>query len=207
MLVGLFVGCSGKEVDESNPAALFKEAEEEAKSDRYQMAIDKFRIVKNKFPYSKESIEAQLRIADIYFMQESYPEAAASYETFRDLHPKHEKTPYAMFRIAKSYFSDLPGTVARDLTTATKALEAYNDFVKRFPGAPEVADAQKDVGEIRKTLAEKELYIAEFYLKRSHPESAQPRLKKIVEMYPETAAAKEAQNKLGTISGRTKESK
>src|SRR4051794_12993325 len=101
-------GCSSAPVDENDPASLLKEAEEEIQSDHYQMAIDKLRAIKNKFPYSKFAVDAQLRIADVYFLQESFAEAATSYESFRDLHPKHEKVGYAMFKAAKSYFNDIP---------------------------------------------------------------------------------------------------
>src|SRR6476619_147606 len=101
-------GCSGKAIDENDPAALYKDAEDDIKNDHYQIAIDKLRSIRNKFPYSKYAVDAQLRLADVYFLQEDFAEAAAAYETFRDLHPKHEKTSYAMFRIGKSYYKDSP---------------------------------------------------------------------------------------------------
>jgi outer membrane protein assembly factor BamD len=79
------------------------------------------------------------------------------------LHPKHPKVAYAMFRIGLSYFNDLPSTVARDLTDASKAQDAFNEFLRRFPTDPNAADARKDLADCRKELAEKELYIANFY--------------------------------------------
>ncbi|MGK5090159.1 outer membrane protein assembly factor BamD [Bdellovibrionota bacterium FG-2] len=196
------LGCAGKPVDENDPAALFKEAEEEIKGDHYQIAIEKLRVVKNKFPYSKFSIDAELRIADIYFLQESWGESAVSYESFRDLHPKHEKTAYAMFRVGKSYLNDVPGNVARDLTSAQKAVDAYGEFIKRFPNDGQLKEAQTDVSTLRKTLAEKELYIGNFYLKRDFLDSARPRFKKIIDLYPETPAATEAKAKIAKIDSK-----
>ena len=202
--LGSFTGCSGKAVDENDPGALYGEAEEEIKSDHFQLAVDKLRAVKNKFPYSKFSVDAQLRLADVYFMQESYAEAAAAYESFRDLHPKHEKAPYAMFRVGKSYFNDIPNPISRDMTPAQKALDGYQEFLHRYPQATDAAEAQKDVAQIRKLLAEKELYIANFYFKREFFESALPRFKKVIETYPETDAAKEAQGKVDKIGAQPK---
>ncbi|OFZ53082.1 MAG: hypothetical protein A2428_02555 [Bdellovibrionales bacterium RIFOXYC1_FULL_54_43] len=192
-------GCSGKQIDESDPAALYNDAEEELKSDHYQIAIDKFRVVKNKFPYSKYSVDAQLRIADVYFMEDSFAEAATAYESFRDLHPKHEKTAYAMFRIGKSYYNDIPSPISRDLTPAHRALAAYTDFLNKYPNAPEAAEARKDVVEIRRIMGEKELYIADFYFKRGYYRSSEERYKKVIELYPETEAANEARKKLTRI--------
>lgn len=199
-----YTGCSSVPVDESDPASLYRDAEEEIKSDHYQIAIDKLRVIKNKFPYSKYAVDAQLRIADVFFLQESFAEAAASYESFRDLHPKHEKTPYAMYRIAKSYFNDSPTNVARDLTPAKRALDAYQDFLRRFPNAPEINTAKTDIAEVRRLLADKELYVGEFYYKRDFYDSAKSRFEKTVELYPETEAAKTAQEKLKKIEEKQK---
>jgi len=201
ILVGaLMTGCSTVHVDENDPISLLNEAEQEIKSDHYLLAIDKLRIIKNKFPYSSAAVDAQLRIADVYFMQESYTESAASYEAFRDLHPKHEKTPYAMFRIGKSYYNDIPSTVARDLTPAQKAMEAYKNYLAHYPAGPDWTEAAKDIAEIRNLLAHKELSIGDFYYNRNFYDSAKPRYKKIIELYSDTQAGKQAQEKLALIT-------
>jgi outer membrane protein assembly factor BamD len=196
-------GCSGKSIDESDPAQLYKDAEEDIESDHYQLAIDKLRVVKNKFPYSKYATDAQLKIADVYYLQESYAEAASTYELFRDLHPKHEKTPYAMVRIGMSYYNDMPSTVARDLTSASRALDAFNEFVRRFPSAPEAAEARTHIAEVRKTLAQKELTIGDFYVREDQFDSARARYNKILALYPDTEVAKEAEAKLKKITGKS----
>lgn len=200
LLLCLFViGCAGKSIDENDPASLYNDAENEIKNDHYLIAIDKLRTIKNKFPYSKYSAEAQLRIADVYFMEESYTEAAVSYEAFRDLHPKHDKISYALFRIAKAYFKDIPSPLSRDLTPAQKAMDAYQDYLRRFPTGSDATEAKTDVKDIRNILADKELYIADFYFKRDYYSSSKPRYQKIIDTYPETKAAKEAALKLELI--------
>lgn len=197
-----FSGCSSTQVDPNDPASLMKDAEEDIQRDHYQIALDKLRTVKNKFPYSKYSLEAQIRMADVYFLQESFPEAAAAYETFIDLHPKHEKVPYALFRVAKSYLSDIPDPISRDMTPGQKALEAYNDFLRRFPSAPQAEEARKDLNSVRTQLADKELYVGDFYYKREGARAAKTRYIKLVQLYPETEAAKKAQKKLEGIEDR-----
>ncbi|MBC7693369.1 MAG: outer membrane protein assembly factor BamD [Methylotenera sp.] len=194
-----FSGCSGKAVTDEDPAVLYQEAEDDIKSDHFQIALDKLRVIKNKHPYSKQAVDAQLRIADVFFMQESFAEAAASYEAFKDLHPKHERVSYAMNRQSLSYYNDIPGNRARDLTPAFKALDSYEDFVKRFPLTPEAAEARGKIVEIRKILADKELYIANFYLKQELLEAAKGRYEKILAVYPETTTATEAKDKLTKV--------
>ncbi len=195
-LSGWMSGCSGKGIDESDPASLYKDAEDDIGNDRYASAVEKLKVVKNKFPYSNYAIDAQLKLADVYFMQDSFAEAAAAYEVFRDLHPKHPKVPYAMFRAAKSYYKDIPDPIYRDMTPAQKSLDSYNEFLRRFPTAPEAEEARKDLADTRKLLANKELYVGNFYYKRDFFDSAKPRFEKVIALYPETDAAKEAAEKL-----------
>src|SRR6516162_7691851 len=148
-LLSLFIalllvsGCSGKKVDESDPNALFKDAEEDVVDKRYSMALDKFKALKNKFPYSHYATQAKLRIGDVYYLEESFIEAAGAYETFRDMHPKHEKADYVMFRIGESYYNQLPGGVDRDLSPATKAIEAYRELTGLYPKSQYLPEADK----------------------------------------------------------------
>src|SRR5262245_36455868 len=98
----------GKSSDE-DPDALFQEAEEALKDEKYIIAIEKFSDLKNRFPYSARAVDAELRIADTYFDQESYLEAESAYEIFRELHPTHPRGDYVQFRIALSYYKLIPG--------------------------------------------------------------------------------------------------
>lgn len=191
--------CSGKKVDDNDPASVLADAESDISADHYAVALEKLRMIKTRFPYSAVAIDATLRIADVYFLQESYFEAAASYELFRDLYPKHEKVPYAMLRIGKSHFKDMPSHVARDLTAGYRARDAYDTFLRRFPQAPETEEAKKDLQQVRGLLAEKELVIGKYYDHLGYKYSARPRLKKAINNFPDTPAAKEAQAVLDRI--------
>ena len=199
-----WVGCSGDRVNENDPAALFQDAEDNIKHDRYQLALDRLRIVKNKFPYSKLAAEAQLRIADVYFLQENYGEAALSYQTFKDLHPKHEKISYAMLRVGKSYEEDTPTNVHRDLTSAQKGIDAYSEYIRAYPNSPETPAAKKSVEKLRTRLAQKELLIANFYYRNDQFDSARGRYQKLIDLYSETEPAKEALTKISKIDGMAK---
>ena len=200
LFMALTSACTSAPIDENNPEELFKDAEEEIQNDHYLVAIEKLKSIKNRFPYSNYSLESHLRIADIFFLQELFDEAAATYESFVDLHPRHPKAAYAMFKVGKSYMNNIPSKIDRDLTSAEKSLKSYEAFIKRFPQAPEAIEARQDIQGIRTLMASKELMIGDFYLKRKHPDSAKNRYKKILELYSETDVAKIAQEKLDKIS-------
>lgn len=200
-------GCSSGEVDESDPAALMKDAEEDIDSSRYLLGLEKLQKVKNQHPYSKQAIDAQLRIADVYFLQENYAESAATYEAFRDLHPKHPRLPYAAYRIGLAFYSDLPSVHARDLTSGFKAQEAFKDFIAHYPSDENAKSAQEKLVEVRKILAEKEMTIARFYFKREMWEAARGRYAKVVNQYGDTPFSDEAKERLKIIETKPPEEK
>jgi len=167
--------------------------------------LEKLQSIKNKHPYSKEATEAQLRIADVYFLQDNYTEAAASYEAFRDLHPKHPKIAYATFRVALSHFNDIPGNHARDLTPAARAETAFDEYLYRFPKDEFSAEARAKRAEARNILAEKEVYIADFYYKRDHWDAARGRYQKVVSTYGDTTFVDHAQKRLKALEGKSEE--
>lgn len=194
-------GCANVTVNEDDPEALYQAAENEIQNDRYQFALDRLRMVRNKFPYSRFSSLAQLRIADVYFLQESFVEAASAYQTFRDLHPKHEKTSYASFRIGESYFQETPGTIARDLSPAKRAHEAFLNFTRLYPSDPLNAEAKNRLLEIEEMLAEKEVLIGRYYLRKDRVDASKSRFQNVISKYPKTNASKDAAQLLEQIKG------
>lgn len=191
-LTPVFTACSGKAVDENNPKDAFEDAEDDVKSERYQMALEKLKGIKNRFPYSHYSTLAQLKIADVYFAEESFIEAAGAYETFRDLHPKHPKADYVIFQVSESYFLQLPDAIDRDLSPSIKALEAYRELLSLYPNSEYAKKAQERVKETLEKLAQKERYIASFYFKQNIFDSAALRYKKITQQYAGTTPEQDA---------------
>ena len=184
LVINILVGCSSEEKKADTPEGAFAIAEDFAKEDRFDIAIQKYTDVRNKFPYSPFALKAELAIADTYYKKESFPEAQISYQSFRDLHPTHPKIDYVIFQIAMSYYSQLPETVDRDLTLAHDAISAFDEIITRYPKSEHFVVSQEKKNECLKKLAEKELYIAEFYFKKNQCDSALPRLEGLLKNYP-----------------------
>lgn len=180
LLFALISCSSADKKDSETPEALFAKAQELEKDERLEEAIKKYNDVKNKFPYSKLAAQAELAIGDTYFKQESFPEAQAAYMTFRELHPKHPQIAYVIHRIGMSVFNQLPDTIDRDLTLANQAIGSFEEVIKNYPSSEYVAEAQKKKDACLKMLAEKEVYIANFYYKKGHYDTA---FKRYLESY------------------------
>lgn len=199
VLASLLGSCVGKPVDESDPKEMYEDAEVDIEGNRYLLALDKLRVVRSKFSYSNYGALAQLRIGDVYFLQDSFPEAAVAYEGFYELYPKHAKAPYALFRAGESHYSDIPGTIARDLKSAENAIQWLGTYLARYPRG-EYAGRARELRQLAyDKLAEKELDTAKFYLKREKHPAARARLEKLLELYPGSAFADEARSLLERV--------
>lgn len=180
-----FFGCSSSEkVDADTAEGSFEFAQRFEKDERYEEAIAQYLDVKNKHPYSKLALEAELRIADIHFKRESYIEAQSAYQLFKDFHPRHPRSDYVTFRLALSYFHQLPETIDRDLSLAEKAILYFNEVVQSFPRSEFVEKAQQHKNDCLKKLADKELYIADFYFSRDQFDSALGRFEDLLARFP-----------------------
>lgn len=181
----IFVGCSGNTIsNDSPPEVQFAEGERLLKKERFLEAIERFRIVRSRYPYSKFAPMAALKIGDAHFNEEAYVEAASAYRSFRDLYPKHEQSGYALFRIGESNYNMLPSSMDRDLEPATAAIDAFREYEKSYPKDPNSERAQKLVVELEEKLAQKEDYIGNFYFIREHFAAAATRYKNLLDQYP-----------------------
>jgi outer membrane protein assembly factor BamD len=185
--VCLISGCSSGPTRDSNSAeGAFLTAEDYEKDERFEEALTKYREVMNKHPYSRFAVEAKIRIANIHYERENFIEAQTAYQLVKDLHPKHEKIDYITFRLAMSYFSQLPSTIDRDLSLAHKANLHFDEVANSYPKSNFVKEAGEKKIEALKMLAEKESYIAYFYFHRDMYDSALRRYEKILAQFKGT---------------------
>lgn len=162
----LFTSCaSDKPKGKTEAEILYKEAEELMSAERYILATEKLNLIKTQHPYSFYATPAELLQADILYLQENYIEAAAAYLLFRDFHPRHEKIPYVVYKIAESYYKQIPDTVDRDLEPALESLKYYNEVIQKYPDSSYRLEAETKIKKAKRMLREKDQYIADFYFK------------------------------------------
>lgn len=183
LLFSFLLGCSSLDKKGDTPEAAFQIAEEFEKDDRFEEAIRRYKEVKNKFPYSSFAAKAELKIADIHFKNEEFSEAQIAYQSFRDLHPKHPQSDYVAYRIGLSYYNQLPDTIDRDLTLATDTIAAFNDLLKKYPQSEFVKDGNSYKEKTLTMLAEKELYVADFYYRQKQFDAALGRYEGVMKKY------------------------
>jgi outer membrane protein assembly factor BamD len=194
LALSLFLcACTSSETFDTNtPEGAFKLGEKFQKDSRFEEALVQFNKVKNKFPYSNLAVEAKLKIADIHFEREEYPEAQAAYQVFKELHPNNAKADYATYQLAMSFYKQLPATIDRDLSIASRAILYFDEVLSTYPNSQYAPKARQGKSDTLKMLAEKEYYVGHFYFIRDHYEAALGRFEDLLRKYPGLGFDKEA---------------
>lgn len=189
-LVGCITSSKNRPPATSPAEKAFYKAEDAYDASEYAEAINRYSRIKRRYPYSQYAALADLRIADAYFAQDSFPSAVEQYRGFRKLHPNHPKVTYASWRIAEAYYQDLPTTFflyppiyERELSRSKSAEREFRLFLKRFPESDYTAKATSRLKQVRRILADHEYYVATFYLKNDNPRGAAMRLTELLTNY------------------------
>jgi outer membrane protein assembly factor BamD len=172
-------------------------------SGRHLDALKFFDHVRYKYPYSAQAALADLAIADTNFEREKYLEAIDGYRNFLKLHPNHAKADYAQFRIALSYFKDIPSdfflfppSAEKDQTSVKDARTAFEEFLKLYPASELAAEGQKMLVDVTTRLAKHEMSVGNYYWEHDRYASAIGRFNRVVADYPKSEYAPEALIKL-----------
>jgi outer membrane protein assembly factor BamD len=145
---------------------LFETANELFIKERYSDAAPYFESLKNRFPDSPYAIESELKLADSHFLIKEYESAQVEYESFRSLHPTHEKTPYIYLQLGKCQFFQSPKSVQKNLEQTELSLLTFNQLQNRWPTSQEAIESKEFKTRAEEKLARKQLYLASFYMKQ-----------------------------------------
>jgi outer membrane protein assembly factor BamD len=154
----------------------------------YDDALKAFNTLKERYPYSRYAILAELKVADAHFCRKEYPEAIGAYEDFVQLHPKNEAVPYVLYQVAICYYEQILSE-DRDQTATRLAIRSFIRLLREHPGCGYSIKATKKIEECRELLARHELYVARFYFKSKHYEAALCRFEGVLSGYSDVLSS------------------
>ena len=169
---------------EKTPEELMKEGLRDMKDGFYEGAIEVFQQIKDKYPYSKYVIIAELKIADALFFKGNYDDAYEAYSEFEKLHPVNPNIPYVIYQKGMCHFERV-STVDRDQYHTKKAKEEFERLIRRFPDSEYARIAKWRLRKCYANLAKHELYVADFYFKMKKYKAALQRYRYAIMHYPD----------------------
>ncbi len=149
----------------------------------YETIEETLKEIQIRYTYSPYATLAELRTADTYFKRGEYAQAAIEYEEFIRRHPSHNGTEYATFFLGLCNYKLIRGH-DRDPKGAREAIKWLNEYVAQYPDSPLVPKADKNIRETMDVLAEREIYIGDYYYKKNNYKASSERYKTVIDQYP-----------------------
>ena len=154
-------------------------------------AAKKFGDLGKQYPGSDWARKALLMTTYADYQAGSYTDAETSADHFLKEYPNSPDAPYVSYLRANAYYQQIPD-ISRDQDSATKAMEAFQDLVKKYPNSEYVEDAKYKIQVTQDQLAGKEMSIGRFYLNRHNYTAAINRFRNVLQYYQTTRHAEEA---------------
>jgi outer membrane assembly lipoprotein YfiO len=148
-------------------------------------------VVKNQ-PFDPQSAQAEYKIGLCQFTRGDYLEAANTYRTVTEEYRSSEWVDEAVYGIAMCYYNlSLPSDY--DQTSSQLTMASIDEFAGRYPSDGRVTDLRNKQVEMSEVIAEQRLKAGRFYVKRREFNAAHICFEELVNQYPDTRSAADAQ--------------
>jgi outer membrane protein assembly factor BamD len=180
---------------------LYGEAKDAMASRAWDKAIKYLEKLEARYPYGRFAQQAQLDVAYAYWKQGERASAIAAADRFIKLYPNHANVDYAYYLKGLVNFNENTGLMSildnpdlseRDSKGTRESFEAFKDLSNRFPDSKYTEDARARMRYLVNSLAQYEVHVARYYMKRGAYVAAANRAQFAVKNYPQAPAVEEA---------------
>jgi len=193
----LLGGCSATE-KRLSAKEYYAGAGEAFSQEDFLTAADQYQDLLDQYPLNPYAEEAQLKIGYSRYLDKKYTEALAAFSDFERMYPTSSHLPFVQYYRGMAYLDQMR-SFDRDQSVTEKADDFFR-LVSDHHGESSFAPLAEEKSRVcRESIAQRELYVADFHLKKKSQLAAKARLRGLVEEYPETDAAAAALARLQEI--------
>ena len=180
---------------------LYGEAKDSMNAKSWEKAIKYLEKLEARYPYGRFAQQAQLDAAYAYWKNGERASAIAAADRFIKLYPNHANVDYAYYLKGLVNFNentglmsalDKPDMTERDSKGTREAFDAFKELVNRFPDSKYTEDAVARMRYLLNSLAQYEVHVARYYMKRGAYVAAANRAQYAVQNYIQAPAVEEA---------------
>jgi outer membrane protein assembly factor BamD len=203
-LAGTVAGCrSSGEVEQVRgmPNTIHAEARKALRNQNYDAAVARLEALEARYPFSEEAKQGQLDLLYAYYRNREPESAVDQADQFIRENPTHPRVDYAYYIKGLVYFEGGANFLERmfhvDIAKrppqeARESFQAFQTLVQRYPKSPYAADARQRMIHLRNKLADYELAVARYYMKRGAFVGAANRARGVIETYDGAPATLDA---------------
>ena len=199
----LAAGCRSHRADDakSGPEVIYARAQKAMRNSSYGEAIKQLEALQSRFPFSEPARQSQLDLIWAYYKNREVDPAVDAADTFIRENPTNPRVDYAYYMKGLVYFERQSNWLERrfnvDLSqrppvNAKKSFDALQQLIEKYPHSQYVGDAQQRMIYLRNRLADFELHVAQYYMRRGAYVGALNRAKYCVENYDGAPAVKDS---------------
>jgi outer membrane protein assembly factor BamD len=194
-------GNDDEKLAKDSPEQLYHTAKRDLRNGNYQNAIQRYEALEARYPFSDQAKQGQLDLLYAYYKNHATESAVDQADQFIRENPTHPRVDYAYYIRGLVYFESGASWVERRLKVdiaerppheARKSFQAFQTLVQQFPKSPYASDARQRMIYLRNRLADYELRVAQYYMKRGAYVGAANRARGIIETYDGAPAVDEA---------------
>ena len=190
------------------PEELYSQGERELDKKRYEEARKSFRQIVERHANSSYAPRGRFLIGEAFYREAEFDKAIKEFEAFMAFYPSHQIADLVQYRLAMAFYDQIK-PIEQDQALAKKSLDQFKRIVKDYPESRYATDALAKIDICRGRLAQKELWVAAYYLENeNNPVAARQRLEGVLKDYPRSLIVPEALYRLADINareGRTEE--
>jgi outer membrane protein assembly factor BamD len=199
----LVAGChtNGRKQKEPTPQVLYDQAHKRLTEYDYKNAIKLYESLIARYPFTDQARQARIDVIFAYYKDGEADSAIDAADTFVRENPTHPRVDYAWYVKGLVNFERTPNVMERvfraDLSErppvdARKSFDAFKTVVEQYPKSEYAHDAQERMVFLRNRLADYDVHVAQYYMRRGAWVGAAVRANTCVEQYDGAPATRQA---------------
>ncbi|AOV17879.1 hypothetical protein BJI67_13165 [Acidihalobacter aeolianus] len=174
----------------------YKAGEQALRDSNYTRALHMFDSLRGHYPFGNYARQAQLETIYVYYKQNEPKSAVEASQRFIKENPLSPQVAYAYYMQGLANFNVRSGIMDRlfpvdpsrvDVKPLKESFAAFKKLVEKYPHSEYAPDARRRMIFLRNELAQHELYVAHFYMRRGAYVAAINRCKVVLQEYPGAA--------------------
>ncbi|HTT05152.1 MAG TPA: outer membrane protein assembly factor BamD [Steroidobacteraceae bacterium] len=200
-LVTLLAGCASHKLRNASAKVLYTTAHKQMVDNDMSNAAKNYEQLTSRFPFTTEARQARLDLIYVYYRKGDKDSAVDAADEFLREEPTNSRDDYAQYMKGLIYFERTPVSIERFLgvdmarkppVDALKSIAAFNIVVTQYPHSQYSHDALRRMIYERNRLAQYDIYVARWYVRRGAYLAAAQRANEVLQEYEGAPAEQDA---------------